>query len=436
MNNNYDANAEETTNLQVDKQSILNNVALKKEELQRQLYTLSTCMEDIIKKHKTVVSQLYQNFNELWDKYQNKIIDLDKNKRYKECLNIIVDDLYKMYETFKCHLKEQYEENKYLEDKFYKLEKQLNEEKKNIICLIDQNQKYIKCLEQKSEELTKITQKLMEKTDELNNKKKENRNLKSKLDDYIQKVDKFKLEEFQQIKNIDIFKTKIEIEIARNKEFNQIICEQRNQKQELVEALKRGNMKIERLKQTIEKENIEAKCSINKLRKKNLNVDKEKEDLNKEIKETKDESEKRFYENELKKSQIKELQCKLDTALENSDEKKKLKMEKIEKIHGDIKKSITDINTKNSYIIELEEQLLDIKKRYKTKVEMAHNFKIQLDNLKHNQYLLPMMCEDSKDSIIAYHNDNSLTKFSQKNDKIKTNCNFKYVFNTFLSMIF
>lgn len=412
MYNNCDTDAE-NTNLacclieQAVKQPILNDVVLRKEELKRQLNALSTFMEDMIKRHITVVSQLYENFNDLWNKYQITMDDLDRSKGHKDkYLNIIVDDLYKKYETFKYHLEEHYEENIYLESKYIELKKCLNEEKKNTICLKDENQYYIKCLEQKSEELNQITKKLIKKTDELNKEKEETLNVKSKLDDVIRKVEKFKLEELKQIKNIDILKTKIEIEKNCNKELTQTICEQKNQIQELTDVLEKCNKKIEGLKQTIEEENVQANNSINKLQKEKLNVEKEKAYLDKDVKETKEKIEKLMQQNQYQKTHINELQCELDTAIKNSTEKETLSLEKIEKINKDTNKLMTDIESKNQFIIELEEQLLKTKKRYKTQAENSHNLKLQLENVVHKQNLMPMKCEEN---LIADHNNYSLT---------------------------
>lgn len=413
MYNSCDTDAEENTkNLacclkeQVVKQPILNDIVLKKEELKRQLNAISAFMEHMIKKHITVVSQLYENFNDLWNKYQITMDDLDKSKRYKDkYLNIIVDDLYKKYETFKYHLEEHYEENIYLESKFNGLKKCLDEERKNIPCLKDENQYYIKCLEQKSEELNKITKKLVEKTDELNKEKEEALNVKSKLDDVIRKVEKFKLEELQQIKNIELLKTKIDIEKNCNKELTQTISEQENQIQELTEVLEKCNKKIEGLKQKIKEKNVHTENSINILQKEKLNVEEEKGQLDKEVKETKGEVEKLMYQNQYQKTYINELQIELDTAIKNSNEKKTLSIEKIEKINEDTNKLIIDIESKNQFIIELEEQLLTTKKRYKTQAENSHHLKLQLENVKHKQNLMPMKCEEN---LIADHNNYGL----------------------------
>ncbi|VVC46181.1 Hypothetical protein CINCED_3A012912 [Cinara cedri] len=416
------------------RQSIFDVVVLKKKELQKDLNTVSAFMEIMIKTHKAVRSQLDENFNDLCNKYQNKKKDLDKNKRYKVCLNIIVDDLYKKYEIFKCHLKKEDEENKYLEEKINKLEKCLNEEKKNITRLKDQNHNHIKFLEQKSEELAKITQELVDKTDELNKEKEVTRKLKLKFDGFIQEVDNLKLEELQQIKNTDLLKTEIEIEKNHNNEFNQIVYDQQNQEQELTEVLEAWYNKIDFLKQMIEKGNDQADISINKLREEKSNVEKEKIYLDNEVKITREELNKLVHKNENLNTHMNELQCRLDTANKNSDEKQKLSMEKIEKIHKDTKKLIIDINSKNKLIIELEEELLETKKRYKTQTEKAHNLKIQLENLKHKQNQMPIKCE--KSPIIDYNDYNSsvdrvLKNATLGNEKLSTiNTTIKYIGRT------
>ncbi|VVC42357.1 Hypothetical protein CINCED_3A010024 [Cinara cedri] len=424
VNHKNDCNAEDNINANLEcclreqdmKEYMLNEVILEKEELKNQLNNASKFVNDMLEKNKVLVKELHQNYNNLFNKYRMKTKDLDDSKNNNECLNVKIGGLMKNNESLKCHLKERDAGNKYLEEKICKLEKCLNEEKQTTACLKDQNQNQLRCLEQKSEELTKVTQKLNEKTDELNKEKEVTRKLIPKLDDCMRRIDKLKLQELQQIKNLDMLKTEVEIEQNRNKECNQLVCVQKNNIQELKEGLDKCNRKIAMLNQAMEKEKLQADSFIGKLRKEKCNIEKERGNLEKEVKERKKELEKLESEKEHLKTSTKELKCKLDTVIKNSDEKEKLSMEKFEKIQTETNNLKTDLNVKCQLVVELEDKLSETKKMHKCEAEKAHNLKIQLDNLKHKQNIMKSSSNKCSGKSPATDDSNSNLMISRVND--------------------
>lgn len=416
MNNN-DYDTEDSSNVNVEcsrsqdiKQCMLNDVVLEREELQNQLSNAAVFIDSMVEKNKAVILQLQENYSILWNRYLCKSKDFDNSKNHNECLNAKIDGLIKNNESLKCLLHERDEKITYLEEKINKLDKCLNEEKQNTTCLKNQNQCHVKCLEEKSEELIKVTQKLNDKKDELCKEKEIIRKLKPKLDDCMNKLDKLKLKEFQQIKNIDILKSELEIEKTRYKECDQTVYIQKNQIQELTEELEKYNKKIEGLKQTMENEKNQFNCRIEHLRREKCNIEKERGDLERELKECMKEMEKLECQNEHMKIHMDELNCKLNTEINNSEEKEKLSTERFAKIQNDVKCLKADINVKSQLIVELEDKLLETKKLQKIESEKAHNLKIQFDNLKHKQNIMSSKkCSSSKCSIADDSNCNLMT---------------------------
>lgn len=369
------------------KQDKLNDVSCEKEELQRQLCSTSKFIEHTIKKHRTVQSQLVDNSNVLFRKYQNKKKELDKSKVFQDCLNNKIDELNKICENLMCQLKERDERRKCLEEEYKQLKQCLIKERNNAICIKGQNESQKVCLEKNSKELVDTKKLLNGKINEFNRVKEEHHLFKSKLeflqDELLQKVEKCNLLELRLAKNRDITKTEIQIQKYHNIELEQYVCEQKNQLKELTEMLAKASEKIDALNQTIEKERVETDNRIAKIQKQKLNVENQKMQLEKNIEEYIEKLKCLQIQNDQKNAKIHEFQCKLDAAVKCSDEKQKLSAENMRNIVEDIKKLKAEIISKNQTITQLEEQLLEVKKLHKIEAENLYNLQRKLECLKY-----------------------------------------------------
>lgn len=369
------------------KQSKLNDVACEKEELQRQLCSTSKFIEHTINKHRTVHSQLADNYNVLFRKYQNKKKELDKSKGFQECLNNKIDELNRICGNLMCQLKEHDERKKCLEEEYKQLKQSLIKERNDAMCIKSQNENQKVCLERTSKELTDTKKQLNEKINEFNKIKEEHHLLKSKLeflqDELLQKVEKCNLLELRLTKYRDITKTEIQIQKYHNIELEQYLCEQKNQLKELIEMLAKASEKINALNQTIEKERIQTDNYTSKIRQQKLNVENENVQLQKNIEENMDKLKCLQIQNDEQRAQIHEFQYRLDAAIKCSDEKQNISAENMKKIVDDIKLLKTEIISKNRTITQQEEQLLEVKKLHKTEAENVYNLQRKLECIKY-----------------------------------------------------
>lgn len=373
------------------KQGKLNDVACEKEELQRQLCSTSKFIEHTIKKHRTVHSQLAENYNVLFRKYQNKKKELDKSKLFQDCLNKKMDELNRICENLMCQLKERDERRKCMEEEYKQLKQCLIKETNNALCIKGQNENQNVCLERISKELGDTKKILNEKICEFNRVKEEHYLFKSKLeflqDELLQKVEKCNLLELRLVKNRDITKTEIQIQKYHNIELEQYLCEQKNQLKELTEMLAKASKKIDELNQTIEIERVQTDNCTAKIQKQKMNIENEKVQLEKKIGEYIGKLKCLQVQNDQQTAQIHEFQYKLDAAVKCSNEKQKLSAENMRNIFDDITNLKTEIISKNQTIIQLEAQLSQVKKLHKIEVENAYNLQRKLEciNYKPNQ---------------------------------------------------
>lgn len=356
---------------------------------------------DTVKTQKQIHCKLTENYNVLWNKYQNKKKELDNSKCVQECLSNKIDELNKKCDKLLCMLKEQGEKNKCLEEEYNQLDECLKEEKNNVTSLKVQNQKKKMCLERTSEELNKTKQILNEQCCEITKIKEEHCKLKSKsefLQDTLSlKVDKCNLIELQLAKNKEIAKTEVQLQKYRNTELDQILCKQNNQLQELTEMLGKDNERINVLKETIGKERIEAENCIDKIRQKKLKVEKEREELNKKLEEHMEKLKCSEIQIDHLNSEMNELQYKLDMTIKDSNEKQKLSAECMEKIKNDMNKLKTEITSKNQIIIQLEQQICEAKKMHMIATENICNLKRKLEKLRDK----PVKCISNSNQCVT-----------------------------------
>lgn len=402
------------------KQIQLNNLHLEKEQLQRQLNSASIYIDDTLKNHQALTCQFHNDFNELKKKYQNKCIELNKIKGHKEFFNAKIEELTRKCETLECNLKEQYEKNKFLQEKNCKLENCINEDKQNITCLIGQLQNQKQCIDKNCEEVNKIAHQKNEKNNLRNKEKEEQCKLKSKIQclekELSQIIEQSRLEICQLNQNIDSLRTEIEVQEKRNAELNQKLCELNNKQLEQNDLLTESNHKNKTIKDTMEKEKAQSNNYIYKLRKEKVNVEKKIDELEKKAEKRIDELKKMEYKNEQLKMKNNELQCKLNTAIKNSGGYLKQSTEKIEKMYDDNRKLKNDINCKNLMITELEDKLLEVKKIHTGKADNVQNLKKQLDNV---QFKPINKCHQS----IKLPNNNDNCQLSPTVlDELKTDC--------------
>lgn len=403
----------------------LNQLHIEKDKLIRQLNNASIYIGQTIKKHQALTCRFNNNYNDLKKKYQNKSIELNKIKGYKEFFNAKIDELTRKCATLECNLKEQYEKNKYLQEKNSLLENCINEDKQNITCLLAQLQNQKQCINKNSEEMNKTVNQINEKTNLRNKEKEEQCKLKSKIqcleNELSQIIEKSKSEICQLTKNIDCLKTEIEVQEKRNEELNQKLCEQNCKQQEQNDLLTQSNHANKSIKETMEKEKAQSNNYIYKLRKEKINLEKKIDDLEKKAERRKDELKKLEHKNEQLKMKNNELQCKLNTAIKNSGGYLKSSTEKIEKMYDDNKKLKNDITCKNLKITELEEKLLEIKKIHTGKADNVYNLKRQLDNVQYKQNVLPTADKYQQNATILNNNDNC--QLSPKVlDELKVDC--------------
>lgn len=367
----------------------LKHLLLENEELQRKLNCASNYIDDTLKKHNGLICQYKNDYNELWKKYQNKSIELNKNKSNKEFFIGKIEELNSKCESLECHLKEQYDKNQCLQEQNSKLEKFLNDNKQNITLLKGQLQNQKQCFNKNCEESNRTTHEMNGKIDSRNQEKEEHCKLKSKIqcleNELSKNIEKSKSEINQLTKNIDCLKIEIELQKKKNTELNQMLSEQNDKQQELTEMLVQSNKSNKVLKETMGKEKAQTNNYICKLRKEKLDIEKKKDELEKKGEKRIEELKKMEHKNEQLKSRNSELQCKLDIAIKNSGGYLKTSTEKIEKMYDDNKKLKNDLTFKNHRITELENKLLDVKNIHTGKADNVQNLKEQLDNIQCRQ---------------------------------------------------
>lgn len=379
----------------------MNEALCSKEELQKQLNSTSSCIVDTVKKQKQIHCKLTENYNKLWNKYQNKKKELDNCKNAQECLSNKIEELNKKCDKLLCMLKEQGEKNKCLEEEYNQLEQCLKEERNNVTCLKAKNQKQKMCLERTSEELNRTTQLLTEQCCEITKIKEEHCKLKSKSE-YLQdelslKIDKCNLIELQLTKNKEIAKTEVQLQKYRNIELDQTLCKQNNQLQELIEMLAKDNEKINVLKETIGKERIEAENSIDKIRHKKLKIEKEREELKKNLEEHMEKLKCSELQIDHLKIEMNELQYKLNITIKDSNEKQKSSAECMDKIKNDVQKLKTEITSKNQIITQLEQQICEAKKMHMIAIENISDLKKKLEKLRDK----PVKCISNSNQCVT-----------------------------------
>lgn len=358
------------------------NIALRK-----QLCNTSTFIERKLKTYKTLHSQLTENFNMLWSKYQNKKKLLYTYQGFQKCLNEKIIELNNKHQIVKCQLKEQEKKNKCLEDNNNQLEESLTKEKNNVAYLTCQSKNQKKCLKKTLAELSDTTQILNKTIDQLDKKTEEHGKLTLELDTFRDKLsqitEKHNIEELQLIKNNNVMNTELEIQKYRNTELNRAVCEQKYQFQDKTELLQKSNEQNEALKQMMVKERIQANDSIDKLRKDKLNIVNEKEELERKTDEYMEKIKCLGIENERLKTQMNESQFKLNAIIKNRDEKLKLLTEKIENIDKDKKQLNTEIISMKRINTELEEKLSETKRKHNAESEKVYNLERRLKNAGH-----------------------------------------------------
>lgn len=309
---------------------------------------------------KSVVCQLGDNQNEQWNGHQNRKDRLDSIKNRRVCFNVETDDL--LIERNECSERSDLKESD--EKNIKKLVKCLKAENIRELILKDQNQDHINGSEQKSEELVKTNQKLIE------------------LIDQLDRVDK------EETLKLDHLLKRIGMGEKYGSDLNQTIFQQKIQNQELSEVLEKCNKKIEVIKQSIDKDNVESENRIDVLRGERLNVEEEGIYLKKELKKSEKELEQLRHQNERLNTDVNKLQCKLNGLVKNSDEKHKLSTKIVEINQADNKQLMAEIYSKKQLIVQLEAKLSETRKTHKTEADNVHNLKIKLENLKHKRNII------------------------------------------------
>lgn len=309
---------------------------------------------------KSVVCQLGGNRTEQWNEHQNKKDRLDSIKNQRVCFNVETDDLLieRIESSERSDLIELNEKNMDKSDECLK-DKNIRE-----FILKDQNQDYIEGFEQTSEEPVKTNQKLIE------------------LIDQLDRVDK------EETLKLDYLLKRLGMGEKYGSDLNQTIFQQKIQNQDLSEVLEKCNQKIDVIKQTIDKSNVESENRIDVLRGERLNVEEERISLEKELKKCEKELEQLGHQNERLNTDVNKLQCKLDGVVKNSDEKHKLLTKTVKTNLADNKQLMAEIDSKKQLIVRLEAKLSETRKTHKTEAENVHNLKIKLDNLKHKRNII------------------------------------------------
>jgi len=268
-----------------------------------------------------------------------------------------------------------------------RLEEILIEEKRNAACLKSENQSHKRRLEKTFDELSDTTRMLNKTNDELDKKTEEHCSAASALEIHKDKlsraVEKHNIEKLQLNKNNNIVNTELDIQKYRNAELHKTVCERNCQLQHQTELLEKSNEQNEILKQIIAKEMIQANESIDKSRKDKLIIINEKEELEMKLEEYKNTFALLEHENEQLKTQINELQFKLDTIVKNGDEKLKLLTEKMGSIDDERKQLNIEITSMNQINAELEKRLAEAKKMHNVETENVYNLERRLKYVCH-----------------------------------------------------
>lgn len=398
----------------------LNEAVLEKEKLQRQLNYAVDYIECTIKKHKTLTCKLNDNYDELWNKYQKKIMELNENKNVKKCLIDENDDLNRKYKTLECNLREYDKKNENLESINDKLNLCLNDKKQEIESLMEYNKCERNMLEKSQKELNRTIIELEEKTDELNKEKEKNSILKSKTKslrcELSQKNEEIK-SEINCLKNSnESFKTELETLKRRNEKLTQELCVEKTENEKLAEMLKKCEDKNETLKQTMKNEDIQRNDYNCQLNTEIMNVQNEMNELKEKYEKQTEEVKMLEKTNGDLRSRVDELQCRLETVVKSADDKCKLLTENIECMERDKNKLENDLMCKNRVISELEERLCEAKQMYMRETENASELITQLENFKYKENIMPGITRQCSD-------DNSNCQMDCKFlDELRSDC--------------
>lgn len=408
------------------KQLQLNGVATEKKELQNCLFNSSSFIEETIRKHAIIYSQFDENHKAIWSEYQKKKGELEKINCFKESLNVSIEQITKKIENVGCWLKQQEEKNSNLEENNFKLRQCLNEDIDSQTSLENDYQNQKVCLEKTIEELSIATCQLEDQTSELKTKKDENQKLKSEIrciqDELLRKIDKFKFTELQLIRDKDVLKKNVQIKKNCNLELNNVICEHKNERQELVEALEKSNENINVLKQTVEKERVQGEKCIDEIRMEKSNVEKEKDELENKAEEQAEKLNECNHQNEQFKARLDELQYKLETAVKSGDEKRKISIEKMDRIDCEMKNLNIEMASKAEIVDELQEKLSEVERTRKTVGDEIYCLKRELDNLKQKQYIMSFNDDQNSHSSGSVNNVLVESELDAEKLRMRMNC--------------
>lgn len=367
----------------------------EKRELEKKLYGVSKVIEDTVKKHEIERSQLSENFNVSWNKYQAKKVELKTANKCMELLKAELNELIKTNDNLDCRLEELNEKYKCLERDNRELNNCLIVSKKKINNLKSDNEIQTQSLSENAEELTRTKHKLMETNDESKEVEEECRKLRNKMeflqDELLDAVEKAKMSELMLIKDIDVLKSENHIEETRNAELNRNLCGEKSEQRELRVALKKSNEKCNALKETLKETRSQTDLCIDELRKEKSNIEKEKKYLENKTEEQMEELREIECQNKKLCAQINEMVCELETVIKNTDETQKLSSEKLEQTISDTKRLKTEITSKDQTILELREKLFKTERTHKTEIENVYCLKREIENLKQNPNIMPFI---------------------------------------------